>query len=205
MGVLHVSEDLSKFLELWPQPATRILAGTQIFASRRVFISDPLDMAKTALTVDTPVGGFPVFVIQKTYKYHAMQPGYLANAFLSVEYSSNATVSWEPVASEKPASVFATEFSAEHGWMSIMDADTRRKVTAIEATVDNLWDDWLAKHFPEDIRGHHFAYVPFNDGGGVVVCGPGKGNGTYPAFLGRDEHGQPTQLVIDFCVRSIPE
>lgn len=198
-----MSDDLDKFLKVWSEPATRVAAGKQTFASPRLFISDPLDVAKTALTTETPTGAFEVSVVQKQFKYHQAQPSYLANAFLVVTFSEATTVRWEQVESEAPASVFKTEFSAEYGWMAIMDADTRDKVLAMAASVDNAWDDWLAAYFPEPIRAFHFAHVRLAGGGGLVVCGPGKGNGVYPAFLGRDEAGQATELVVDFCVRSI--
>lgn len=192
-----MADYFAEFLASWPQPKRRISVGSQLVSGDRLYLCDPLDIAEHAVTTQTPTGTFAVVVYQRDWTPHRTQPKLPTNAFLALEFSDAPTVRWEQLESQ---SWMRTEFSAEFGSMSIVDADTRQQIIDASNAVENAFDDWLAKYTMIGDRVRDFAFVPLHLGG-FVVARSGWSNGTYNAFLGRGDDGNATQLVVDFGIQ----
>ena len=86
--------------------------------------------------------------------------------------------------------------------MAFFDKKAREGVVTATRSVENAFDDWLAKYVmlnDETLRA--FANVPLADGRNFIVCTSGWSNGLYNAFLGLDASGAVSQLVVEFGIQ----
>ena len=191
---------MEEFLRRWNDPGSETLIGIQDFASSRLRMADPLDLhSAPEICFETPIGEFPVKVLQKSW---GSEPGYshdIVNAFLIVEFSRAAIHKWKYIVPVGGPEDQMHNFSAEFGYMSVFDQGSFDRLSAIDvATKGCLYDEFLAKQLDDQDLCWLVDLANKPPGKKLAVCYSGRGNGIYPAFMGFDSSSRPVRIVVDF-------
>ncbi len=196
---------MENFLRRCNEPGNERLICVQEFTSPNLRISDPLDFNDApSICFKTPIGKFPIKLVQKD---KGPEPGYPrkeVNAFLALEFSQEPALEWRHIVPRGQPADRKHEFSAEFGWMAIYDEESFDRLRAIEEeTDDQLWDEFLSHQLHSDEQMTLSATVNLPNASTpkqFAVCYSGLGNGCYPAYMGLAKNGEPTCIIVDFEV-----
>jgi hypothetical protein len=126
-------------------------------------------------------------------------------AALELRIGGTATVDWEMACAEGEK---IEDLESEDDFFGF-EVDSGRATISDLATCEALWQwdfsryesEFVPNPLPErPVPRHVSAVVDAETGGNLTVVGSGWGDGVYPTFIGRDEHGDITSIVTDFML-----